>query len=101
LSALAGAVRSRREYWCVTEPRRRERTAKLLIAHLDTLGQAAPGIPQSERERLIERAAVATMRAVELELLEPERAVEIWHEALVRHPGLPSVELEATTQLAA
>jgi hypothetical protein len=85
----------------VTEPTRRERTAKLLMAHLDALAQASSGIPHAETERLIERAAVATMRAVALELLEPDRAVEIWQEAHERHPGLPYVELEASPQLAA
>jgi hypothetical protein len=85
----------------VTEPTRRERTAKLLIAHLDALARAAPGIPQAETERLLERAAVATMRAVALELLEAERAVEIWRDAHARHPGLPQVGLDASHQLAA
>jgi hypothetical protein len=80
----------------VTEPRRRERTAKLLIAHLDALAQAASGIPHAERERLIERAAVATMRAVALELLDADRAVAIWQEAHARHPGLPDVRLDSS-----
>ena len=78
----------------MTEPTRRERTAKLLIAHLDALAQVASGIPHAETERLIERATVATMRAVELELLEAERAVAIWDAAHERHPHLPHVELE-------
>jgi hypothetical protein len=85
----------------VTEPRRRERTAKLLIAHLDALARAASGMPHAETERLIERAAVATMRAVALELLEQHRAVEIWQQAHERHPGLPYVELESPAPLAA
>ena len=77
----------------MTEPGRRERTAKLLIAHLDAIAQGAAGIPRAETERLIERAAVATMRAVTLELLDPDRAVAIWREAHGRHPNLPHVEL--------
>jgi hypothetical protein len=85
----------------VTEPRRRERTAKLLIAHLEAIAQGASGIPHGETERLIERAADATMRAVALELLEPDRAVAIWQEAHARHPALPYVELESSPLLAA
>jgi hypothetical protein len=85
----------------VTEPRRRERTAKLLAAHLDAVARGASGIPHAEAERLIERAAVATMRAVALELLEPDRAVEIWSEARALYPGLPGTEFELPTQLAA
>jgi hypothetical protein len=81
----------------VTEPRRRERTAKLLSAHLDAIAQGASGIPHGETERLIERAAVATMRAVALELLEPGRAVAIWQEAQARYPSLPQRELELPT----
>ena len=54
------------------------------------------GIPHAERERLIERAAVATMRAVALELLDADRAVAIWQEAHARHPGLPDVRLDSS-----
>jgi hypothetical protein len=78
----------------VTEPTRRERTATLLIAHLNALAQGAPGMPRAETERLTERAAVATMRAVAFELLEAERATAIWRAAYARHPHLPHVELE-------
>jgi len=85
----------------VTEPRRRERTAKLLAAHLDAVARGASGIPHAEAERLIERAAVATMRAVALELLDPDRAVEIWREAHARHPQLPEVVVELPERLAA
>jgi hypothetical protein len=86
----------------VTEPRRRERTAKLLIAHLDALAKGASAIPPAETERLVERAAVATMRAVSLELLEADRAVAIWQEAHARYPELPYVGLaSAPTQRAA
>lgn len=85
----------------MTEPRRRERTAALLVAHLNALAQAAAGMPHAETERLLERAAVATMRAVALELLEADRAVEIWRDAHGRHPGLPYVGLESQTPLAA
>ena len=85
----------------MTEPRRRERTAKLLAAHLDAVAQAASSMPYTETERLVERAATATMRALSLELLEPNRAVAIWQEAHERHPSLPYVELERPAQLAA
>jgi hypothetical protein len=85
----------------VTEPRRRERTAKLLAAHLDAVARGASGIPHAEAERLIERAAVVTMRAVALELLDPDRAVEIWREARALYPGLPRIELALPAQLAA
>jgi hypothetical protein len=78
----------------VTEPTRRERTAKLLIAYLDTLAHAAAGIPHAETERLFERATVATMRAVALELLEADRAAAIWRDAHERHPHLPHFELD-------
>ena len=78
----------------MTEPTRRERTAKLLTAYLETLAHAAAGIPHAETERLIERATVATMRAVALELLEADRAAAIWRAAHERHPHLPHFELE-------
>jgi hypothetical protein len=80
----------------VTEPARRERTATLLIARLDALSRAASRIPNADAERLIERAAVATMHAVALELLEAERATAIWDDAHARHPELPRVELRFT-----
>ena len=85
----------------VTEPRRRERTAKLLAAHLDAVARGASGIPHADSARLIERAAVATRRAVALELLDPDRAVEIWREARALYPDLPHTELELPARLAA
>ena len=85
----------------MTEPGRRERTANLLSAHLGAIAQGASGIPHGEAERLIERAAVATMRAVALELLDPDRAVAIWREAHARYPSLPHMELGSQMQMAA
>jgi hypothetical protein len=71
------------------------------MAHLDALAQAAPGMPHAETQRLVERAAVATMRAIALELLDADRAVETWRDAYARHPALPYVELESPVRLAA
>ena len=85
----------------MTEPVRRERTAALLIARLDALARAASRIPHAEAERLIERAAVATMHAVALELLEAERAEAIWQDAHERHPSLPRVDVRLPSRLAA
>ena len=58
-------------------------------------------MPYAEAERLIGVAAMATMRAVTLELLDADRAAAIWREAHARHPGLPRVELEVPARLAA
>jgi hypothetical protein len=76
----------------VTETRRCERTANLLIGHLDALARTASRLRHAEAERLVELASVATMRAVALELLDAERADAIWREAHRRHPDLPEVE---------
>ena len=78
--------------WAVSHARRCERTANLLIAHLDALARAAGRLPHAEAERLVELASVATMRAVALELLDAERADAIWREAHDRHPELPDVQ---------
>lgn len=85
----------------MTDRDRRERTAKLLIARLDALAQAASSLPRAETERLIERAAVATMHAVTLELLDADRAAAIWHDAHARYPDLPRAELGLPLRLAA
>ena len=85
----------------MTETRRCERTANLLIGHLDALARTASRLPHAEAERLVELASVATMRAVALELLEADRADAIWREAHVRHPNLPQVQIDLPARLAA
>jgi hypothetical protein len=80
---------------------RSERTANLLVAHLEALARAAHRMPPSETKRLTERAAVATQRAVTLRLLDAGRATAIWREAQARHPSLPYIELGFHTRLAA
>jgi hypothetical protein len=85
----------------VTARARSERTANLLAAHLEALARAAPRMPYAETQRLIEVAAMATSRAVKLELLAPDRAAAIWRDAHARHPALPRVELELAARLAA
>lgn len=73
----------------------------MLAGHLDAIAQAASSLPHAETARLMERASVATARAVVLDLLDADRAARIWNEARTRHPDLPFVELELPTQLAA
>ena len=85
----------------MTELTRSERTARLLVARLDALALAASGLPHAEAERLVELASVATMHAVALEMLQAEKAEEIWREAHARHPELPQVEIELPQRLAA
>jgi hypothetical protein len=85
----------------VTAKARSERTANLLMAHLDALARAAPRMPYAETKRLIEIAAMATSRAVTLELLAADRAAAIWREAHARHPCLPRVDVAFSARLAA
>jgi cell division septum initiation protein DivIVA len=85
----------------VTGERRSERTARLLVARLEALAQAAAGLRHSEAERLVELASVATMHAVALELIQAEKAQAIWRDAHARHPQLPEVQLELPERLAA
>ena len=80
---------------------RAERTARLLIARLDALARAAGEIRHAEAERLVELASIATMRAIALEMIQEERAEEIWREAHVRHPQLPQVQIDLPERLAA
>jgi len=80
---------------------RSERTANLLIARLDALARAAGRLPTAEAERLVELAAVATMRAVALQLLDAEQAQTIWRDARVRNPSLQPVRIELPERLAA
>ena len=85
----------------MTEDARAERTANLLIARLDALVRAASRLPSVEVERLVELASVATMRAVALELLEADRAAQIWRDAHRRNPALPLARIEFPDRLAA
>jgi hypothetical protein len=72
----------------VTEDTRSARTERLLVSRLEALARTAASLPHAERERLIELATIATMRAVALDLLAEERAQGIWREAHARHPVL-------------
>jgi hypothetical protein len=85
----------------VIDETRCERTARLLVARLDALAHAAGQLRHAEAERLVELASVATMRAVALEMIQAERADEIWREAHVRHPQLPQVQIALPQRLAA
>jgi hypothetical protein len=78
-----------------------ERTERLLVTRLEALARAASQLRHPEVERLVELASVATMRAVALELIQAERADEIWRDAHSRHPQLPHVEVELPQRLAA
>ena len=70
-----------------------ERTARLLVARLDALAHAAGQLRHAEAERLVELASVATMRAVALEMIQAERADEIWREAHLRDPDGHAIRL--------
>lgn len=85
----------------MTEETRSERTARLLVARLDALAHAAGRLRHAEAERLVELASVATMHAVALEMIQAEQAEQIWREAHVRHPELPTVEIDLPERLAA
>lgn len=85
----------------MTEDDRRVRTERLLAAQLDALARTAVGLPHAEASRLVELASVATMHAVSLDLLRPDKAEEIWRDAQVRHPELPEVEVDPALRLAA
>jgi hypothetical protein len=78
-----------------------ERTERLLVARLEALAHAVSQLRHPEAERLVELASVATMRAVALEMIQAERADEIWRDAHVRYPQLPQVEVELPQRLAA
>jgi hypothetical protein len=95
-------IRPAREHGALVKTdSRSERTANLLIARLDALARVAGRLPNAEAERLVELAAVATMRAVALELLEAERADSIWRDAHECIPQLRAVQLELPDRLAA
>ena len=80
---------------------RAERTKRLLVARLDALARVASALAHADAERLVELAAVATMRAVALEMIRAEQAEAIWREAHNRHPALPHVAIELPERLAA
>jgi hypothetical protein len=94
-------VRSGREDAGVIDETRCERTARLLVARLDALARVASELRHAEAERLVELASVATMRAVALEMIQAEKADQIWRDAHIRHPQLPQVEIELPARLAA
>lgn len=94
-------VRRRSEDAQVIDETRCERTARLLVARLDALARAAGQLRHAEAERLVELASVATMRAVALEMIQAERAEQIWRDAHVRHPQLPQVQVALPQRLAA
>jgi hypothetical protein len=85
----------------VTEETRSERTARLLVARLDALARAAGQLRHAEAERLVELASVATMHAVALEMIQAEKAEQIWRDAHKRHPELPQVTVDLPERLAA
>jgi hypothetical protein len=87
-------VRSGRKDGCVTDETRSNRTARLLVARLEAVARVASQLPHPDADRLVELTAVATMRAVALELLRAEHADAIWREAHAKHPELPHVQLE-------
>jgi hypothetical protein len=67
-----------------------ERTARLLSQRLEDLAETLErsGASTKSVARLIELASVATLHAVQLELLSPDRAGQIWEGAERRHPVL-------------
>ena len=69
---------------------RSERTARLLALRLEELGCALERSrgPSEVAGRLLESASVATMHAIDLELVTSERAAAIWTDAASRHPAL-------------
>lgn len=71
-----------------------ERTVRLLTAQLEAIASASERLPSiaashaaSSLEPYVQRAAVATRNAVELELLTSEEAGAIWAAVARRHPG--------------
>ena len=67
-----------------------DRLAWVLAARLEEVAAAAErsGAPQAVVARLLESAALATTRAVALDLLTEGAAREIWRDAETRHPVL-------------
>ena len=67
-----------------------ERTARLLSRRLEDLAETLErsGASSQSVGRLLELASVATLHAVQLDLLTSERADSIWNGAEQRHPVL-------------
>jgi len=65
---------------------------------LNVVRKRFTALVEAETERLIEVAAMATTRAVTLDLLEADRAAAIWRDAHARHPALPRVELDLSAR---
>jgi hypothetical protein len=85
----------------VIEETRCERTERLLVGRLEALALAASQLRHTEAERLVELASVATMRAIALELINADKADQIWRDARIRHPQLPHVQIDVPQRLAA
>jgi hypothetical protein len=85
----------------MTDADRSERTARILIGRLEEVARVLErcGAPSDAARRLLESASVATVNAVALELLTPERADSIWREASARHAEI--AVLRAPARLAA
>jgi hypothetical protein len=98
---LRRTSRRGREDALVADDVRAERTERLLVARLDALAHVASALAQADAERLVELAAVATMRAVALEMIRAEQAEAIWRAAHHRHPALPHVAVDLPQRLAA
>ena len=67
-----------------------ERTARLLSQRLEDLAETLErsGASSQSVARLVELASVATLHAVQLDLLTTKRADAIWTNAESRHPVL-------------
>ena len=67
-----------------------ERTARLLSQRLEELAETLErsGASTKSVARLLELASVATLHAVQLDLLTADRAGRIWDGAVKRHPIL-------------
>lgn len=67
-----------------------ERTARLLSQRLEDLAETLErsGASTKSVARLLELASVATLHAVQLDLLTADRATRIWDGAVQRHPVL-------------
>lgn len=71
-----------------------ERTARLLSQRLEDLAETLErsGTPTKSVAWLLELASVATVHAIELDLISAERAVLIWEGVERRHPALEAVD---------
>jgi hypothetical protein len=75
-----------------------ERTARLLSQRLEDLAETLErsGASTKAVARLLELASVATLHAVQLELLTADRAGRIWQGAEQRHPVLEGRDARLT-----